>query len=149
MGYLFLAALAVVGFVASIVCHLMGWLHLEPPWGKSVFVLHIGLLVLWIPLVTFATRTMPKPGRSNTEHLFAELPRWVRPAAGVLCVYALLNFAWFMYCASRYPPGSNVPSYLQLRFISGHWMLFYGMATMGFIALARLARKRKEPDSVN
>jgi hypothetical protein len=145
MGYLFMAMMAAAGFVASVACHFMGWLHLEPPWGKSVFVLHIGIFVLWFPLVLFANRTMPKGVRGNMEHLLAELPGWVRRAGAVLFVYTLLNFGYFMYCASQYPK-NGVPFYLELRGFSGHWILFYGVAAIGFIALARLARKRKEAE---
>ena len=147
MGYLFLAMTAAAGFVASVACHFMGWLHIEPPWGKSVFVLHVGFLVLWFPLVIFATRTMPKGATGNVEHLLAELPKWVRRAVTVLLVHTFLNFAYFMYCTSQYPK-RGVPFYLELRGFSGHWILFYGMAVTGFVALARLARKRKEHETV-
>jgi hypothetical protein len=147
MGYLLLAVVASAGFLASVICHLMGWLHMEPPWGKSVFVLHVGFLVLWFPLVIFATRTMPKPGRGNLDHLLAELPKWVRSAVTVLFVYALLNFAYFMYCTSQYPK-HEVPFYLELRGFSGHWMMFYGIAAIGFVALSRLAGKRRKNESI-
>jgi hypothetical protein len=125
----------------------MGWLDLEPPWGKSVFVLHIGFLVLWFPLVVYANRTMPKPGRGNMEHLLAELPKWVRIATSCLFVYALLNFAYFMFCTRQFPK-NGVPFSVELRGFSGHWMLFYGVAAVGFVALARLARKRRESEMV-
>ncbi len=149
MGYLLLAVVATAGFLISVVCHVMGWLHMEPPWGRSVFVLHVGILVLWFPLVGFANRTMPMPkqGRGNFEHLLAELPKWVRSAATILFVYALLNFAYFIYCTTQYPK-HKVPFYLELRGFSGHWMMFYGWAAIGFVALARLARKRKEHDFI-
>src|SRR5438874_13777677 len=103
MGYLLLAVIAAAGLFASVGCHLMGWLQIEPPGGKSVFVLHVGFLVLWFPLVFFANRTMPKPGRGNFDHLLAELPKWVRGAAYILFVYALLNFAYFIYSTGQYP----------------------------------------------
>jgi hypothetical protein len=149
MGYLLLAGIAAAGFLVSVVCHLMGWLHIEPPWGRSVFVLHVGIFVLWFPLVMFANRTMPMPKRrrANLEHLFAELPKWARAAVTVLFVYAILNFAYFMYCASQYPR-HKVPFYLELRGFSGHWMMFYGIAAFGFVALSRLARKRKDREPV-
>src|SRR5882672_5432029 len=143
MGYLFLAVVAAMGLLASIACHLMGWLHVEPPWGKSVFLLHIGIFVVWIPLVLFANRTMPKPGRGNLEHLLAELPKWVRVATGGLFAYALLNFAYFIFCTRHYPK-HGVPFSVELRGVSGHWMMFYGIAFAGFVALARLARKRRQ-----
>ena len=143
MGYLILAVLAAVGLLASLGCHLMGWLQVEPPWGKSVFLLHIGIFVVWVPLVILANRTMPKPGRGNLEHLLAELPRWVRFATSGLFTYALLNFAYFIYCTRQYPK-HGVPFSVELRGFSGHWMMFYGIASAGFVALARLARKRRQ-----
>jgi len=36
------SSIAAVGFVASVACHLLGWLCIEPAGGKSVFVLHVG-----------------------------------------------------------------------------------------------------------
>ena len=147
MGYLLLAIIAAVGLVASVACHLMGWLQVEPPWGKSVFVLHIGFLVLWFPLILFANRTMPKPGRGNMDHLLAELPRWVRVVTGCLFAYALLNFAYFIFCTRQYPK-HGVPFSVELRGFSGHWMMFYGVASAGFVALARLSKKRKHNEPV-
>jgi len=141
LGCRLLATFAACGLVASMGCHLMGWLHIEPPWGKSVFLLHLGIFVVWVPLVFLANRTMPKPGRGNMDHLFAELPKWMRVAAGTLFVYALLNFAWFIYCTRQYPR-HGVPFSVELRGFSGHWMMFYGVAAAGFVALSRLARKR-------
>jgi hypothetical protein len=147
VGYLFLALMATLGLVASIGCHFLGWLQIEPPLGKSVFLLHIGIFVVWIPLVLFANRTMPKSGRGNFEHLLAELPRWVRVATGCLFTYALLNFAYFIFCTRAYPK-HGVPFWLELRGFSGHWMMFYGFATAGFIALERRARKRKQNGTI-
>jgi len=148
MGYLVLAMIAAVGFLASVACHLMGWLHIEPPWGKSVFVLHVGFLVLWFPLVMFANRTMPKPGRGNFEHLLALLPKWVRTFIYGLGIYALLNFAYFIFSTQQYPK-HGVPFSIELRGFSGHWMLFYGIAAVGYVALARLARKRREDQAIS
>src|SRR5258706_7171333 len=132
--YYLLAIIAGMGLCASIVCHLMAWLHVQPQGGKSVFVLHVGFLVLWFPLVICANRTMPKGGPNNTEHLFAELPKWVPVAIKILFVYALLNFVYFIFSTRHYPK-NGVPFSLQLRGFSGHWMMFYGAAAAGFVAL--------------
>lgn len=137
MGYLFLAMLAASGLIASFACHLMGWLQVDPPWGRSVFLLHVGFIVLWFPLVIFANRTMPKGASGNFEHLLAELPGWARSVVTIFFAYTLLNFAYFIYCRSQYPRNA-VPFHIELRGFSGHWMLFYGMAAIGFLALARL-----------
>ena len=142
MLYCIAALVAAVGFVASVACHITGWLQVEPIGGKRVFVLHIGILVLWFPLVMMANRTMPKPGRGNVEHLMAELPKWARNAVSVLFVYALLNFAYFIYCTNQYPK-HKVPFSVELRGFSGHWMVFYSAAWTGFVGLSRLARKRE------
>lgn len=143
MGYILLAMMAAAGFFASVVCHLTAWLQIEPPLGKAVFVLHVGLFVLWFPLVFFANRTMPKPGRGNFDHLLAVMPKWVRTFAYGLFVYALLNFAYFLFSTHKYPR-NEVPFPVELRGFSGHWIMFYGIAAVGFIALARLRRSRGE-----
>jgi hypothetical protein len=146
MGYLILAMIAAVGFFASMACHIMGWLQVEPPWGKSVFLLHVGIFVVWFPLVIFANRTMPKPGRNNMDHLLAELPKWMRVATGILFVYTILNFVYFIYSTSQYPK-HGVPFSIELRGFSGHWMMFYGVALAGFIALSRLSRKQRKNEA--
>jgi hypothetical protein len=142
MGFRLLAIVAAVGLVASVAVHFLGWLHMELPGEKSVVVLHIGFLLLWFPLVHYANKTIPKGGRGNLDHLMAELPPWLRIAIGCLFAYALLNFVYFIFLARPHPK-HGVPFYLVLRGFSGHWMLFYGMATAGFAALSRLSRKRR------
>jgi hypothetical protein len=124
----------------------MSWFQMEPPWGKSVFLLHVGIFVVWIPLVIFANRTMPRGSRRNFEHLLAELPRWARFVLIGLLAYALLNFGYFLYCTREYPR-HGVPFFLQLRGFSGHWMMFYGMAALGHVALGRISRKQKQDGS--
>ncbi len=142
MGYTILAAVSLAGLLASVGCHLAGWLGADPPWGQALFVLHVGIFPLWFPLVFFANRTMPKGARGNLDHLLAELPRWARVAVGVLFLYALVNFAYFMWLVRQFPK-KEVPFAVVLRGFSGHWMMFYGVAAAGFVALARLSRKRR------
>jgi len=144
MGYLLLSIIAASGLVVSTAFHIMTWLQLEPPWGTSVLILHIGWLILWFPLVVCANRTMPNPRRGNLEHLLAELPGWVRLATYSLFVYAIFNFAIFIASTRRYPK-HELPPFVVLRGFSGHWMLFYFIASSGFVALWRLCRKRKGP----
>src|SRR5438876_7972873 len=143
MGYYLLAAVAAAGFVASVVCHLMGWLHIDPPWGRAIFIMHFGIFVVGIPLVISANRTMPRPGRGNLEHLLAELPKWARVVTYALVIYALLNLVYFVLFSRLYP-GGDVPGSAVVQFFSAGWMFFYGVASLGFVALARLARKRSE-----
>jgi hypothetical protein len=143
MAYLLLATIAAFGFVASLACHILSWWQITPPGGNSVFILHVGFLILWFPLIIFANRTTPKGANGNLNHLFAEMPLWVLTAGKILIAYIILNFVYFMYCTSQYP-NHKPPLYVEVRGFSGHWMLFYGIATIGFIALARLAQKQKQ-----
>ena len=141
MGYFLLAVIAAAGLLVSIVCHLMGWLGVEPPGGKSLFVmLNLGIFVVCIPLGILADRTKPKSGRDNFKHLLAELPKWARVAAVGLLIYAILNYVSIMIRHEW----RGISFSLKLRAFSGHWMLFYGWAAAGFVALARLARKRRK-----
>jgi hypothetical protein len=134
------------GFFASLYCHLVAWLIPNPPLSRSVFLLHAGIFVAWIPLVILANRTRPNPARGNLDHLFAVLPGWLRLAAGVLFGYAIVNFLWFLHLTGPYPKG-HVPFRIEVRGFSGHWMLFYGIAAIGFVALDRLAQQAKLGDS--
>jgi hypothetical protein len=104
-----------------------------------VFALHAGIFIVWIPLVIFATRSAPDRRRGNLEHLLAVLPDGARVAMYGLFGYAFLNFAYFLYSSSPYPR-HEVPFRLELRGFSGHWMLFYGVAAIGFVALERLVQ---------
>lgn len=135
--YSILAMPAGMGFAASLACQILSWLPGEPPLPPSVMLLHGGIFVVWIPRVIFATRSAPDHTRGNLEHLLAVLPEGARVAAYGLFGYALLNFAYFLYTGSSYPK-HHVPFHLTLRGFSGHWMLFYGIATIGFVALERL-----------
>lgn len=146
MGYFLLSGIAVLGLIASAACHVMGWLHLEPPLGKVVFILHIGIFPLWFPLVILANRASAGSKRGNFDFVVSALPKWVGIAAGGLFVYALLNFAYFIYCTAPYPK-NKVPFYLELRGFSGHWMMFYGWAAAGFAGLGFLRRRKLEEES--
>lgn len=108
--------------------------------------LHFGIFIVWIPLVFSASRTMPKEAAGNFDHLLAELPKWMRSAVIALFIYALLNFAYFIYAAQQHPR-HGVPFDVELRGFSGHWMVFYGWATAGFIGLASLARRSRKSEN--
>jgi hypothetical protein len=140
MLYSFLAFLAAVGLSLSILCHLFSWLQVMPPGGKAAFLLHIGIFVVWLPLVCSANRTKPGRAKSNADHLLKLLPGWVRTGLSVIFVYALVNFVVFMVMAGQYPK-HEVPGWLELRGFSGHWMMFYSVALAGFVGLRHLKKQ--------
>jgi hypothetical protein len=141
--YRLVATLAFLGFTASLICHILGWLRINIPGGETIFILHIAIFAFWVPLVILATKTMPPDSKKgNFEHLLAELPRWARHAFTAIFIYMFFNFAFFLFAAPKFPRNA-LPQYVLLRGFSGHWMMFYSAATLGFIGLARLAETKR------
>lgn len=141
MGYRILALFSLLGLLGSMACHVIGLLGIDPPGGKRLFILHIGIFIVWIPLVIAGNRTRPSKARDNVDHLLAEVPKWTTVWIVAVFVYALFNFASFQWATRHYPRG-KVPLALELRGFSGHWMLFYSVALAGHLGLARLKEKQ-------
>src|SRR5258708_14820044 len=117
-----LVILTAVGFVLSIIVHGLSIFGVLLPGGDIVFVLHIGIFVIWIPAVILNQRHGGKGVLDKT-------PPWMKRALGILGAYALLNFGYFMLVAPKtVSPEANQHSAPPkvLRGFSGHWMLFYG-----------------------
>ncbi len=144
MRYVVGCGLAGLGLLCSVVVHVLSIARIEAPLGDAIWLLHAGIFVVWVPLVLAATRTMPKGATGNLDHLLATFPPWVRHAVGALFVYTAVNFGWFIWQTRQYPK-HHVPYVVVVHGFSGHWLLFYGVATMGFLALRRLERA-KQPD---
>ena len=51
-------SLAALGFFASLATHLLALAGGLPPGGKSVFGLHVGIFVLWVPVVLLVLRLL-------------------------------------------------------------------------------------------
>jgi hypothetical protein len=144
MPYKLLATIASAGFLSALICHVMALVGTEPPGGQRVMiVLHIGIFPLWFLLIISVNRTKSTTGSASLNHLFAELPKWVRTLSGLVTAYAVVNFIYFLYQTSQYPK-HQVPFLVQLRGFSGHWMIFYGISATGFLGLERLAQKQKD-----
>ena len=139
MLYSLLAFISGVGLLLSGVCHLLSWFHLAPPGGKAAFLLHIGIFVVWLPLVICSNQTASTPGRGNFDHLMEQLPIWARKCVFGIFVYAMINFVVFLVLTADYPK-HGVPFWLELRGFSGHWMMFYTVSLAGFVGLRRLRR---------
>lgn len=156
MGFIILMLIAAAGFFASAGCQVLSWFDPEPP--GALCLLHFGIFAVWIPLVIFSNRTMPKGARDNVSHLLVPLPGWVGKVHKLLSTFGALSFAYFIFWLFVYPffLSKHVASlpleksnhddivYLQLRAFSPMWMVFYGFATIGFAGLARIARKRNQ-----
>ena len=132
-----LVIFAAAGFILSLIVHLLSVLGVRQPGGDLVFFLHAGIFVIWIPAVFLSQKSR---GKDITDGL----PRWMKYAIGVLFVYALLNFAYFMAVApkkgskemNQHPAPAKV-----VRGFSGHWLIFY---SAGFATLWKGWKERRE-----
>jgi len=121
--------LAGLGFLASLVAHLLALAGVLPPGGISVFGLHIGVFVVWLPAVLVSIRlNQGQRTRASWKHILAGCPTWMRYTAMGLFGYAFLNFfIAFGQTTAGQASGSDL-SPATIRGFSGHWMLFYGLA---------------------
>jgi hypothetical protein len=96
---------AAVGLGLSTVAHVVSLCGLTLPGGRTVFALHIGIFIVWMPVVLIAARaTSNVPRREIWKVLLLGCPRWMRLAVYVLFTYALLNFVIFAVLTTGKPP---------------------------------------------
>ena len=151
---LLLALLAAVGFAASAYYHIAAYGARPDPLPMWIVVtLHVGVMVLFIPMITSApakhARAKAPIGRGRSDRLLG-LPPGIATIGTALFVYTLLNFAvcgilmaWdgvgqpWIDENGRYHVGKGTHARLaddeeywlavsrQQRMWSGHWTTFY------------------------
>jgi hypothetical protein len=122
-------ALAAIGFVLSVVVHVMSLLNMTVPFGSSAFALHFGIFIVWLPTVIVSQQATKGIKRADFwKEGLKGCPHWMRIIAIGCGYYALINFAIFIFLAP--PKGQSVspPPPIVLRGFSGHWMAFYAVA---------------------
>lgn len=127
-GLYVLLALSALGLAASAAIHLVAWFGRTLPAGAMG--LHLGPFVL-LPLIIIVTgewRLLSRRRNAWNEAL-SFCPQWIRRAIGVVTVYSIANFVWFMFHAPPKQEGVDavVPAVVARGF-SGHWMIFYALA---------------------
>lgn len=127
-----LRLIAVAGFLASLIVHVLALTGLAGPFGSEIWLLHIGVVVVWFPTILIERRLTG--GARQADFWKAPCrgcPGWVNAGVRVLGGYALLNFVIFVLQISRYP-ANEAPDVIMYRGLSGHWMFFYyiGAATL-------------------
>ena len=105
---------------------------------KNVFILHVGIFFVWFPLVFGSQRAIQKRTKPTFTDLLSVLPKSAGLAIGLLFFYAIAHFLYFIHLTQQYPK-HQVPLWLEVRGFSGHWMMFYGTASLGLLALHRRA----------
>src|SRR5690348_9173374 len=105
--------LAVLGFFASLVVHFSTFTS-HPIAMERSWPLHFGIFIVFIPAAliqrrsrrdakdaTAAAAATPRPGRAGWREHFPHAPAWMHAALTVFFVYALVNFALFIYRDAR------------------------------------------------
>jgi hypothetical protein len=127
-----------IGLVLSIVVHVFSLFGVALPLKDAVFLLHMGIFVIWLPVVAL------NQGKRKGNDFFSRGPKWAQRLLTVIFVYAIANFIYF---AATQPPRSSRKSGSSnpappgvLRGFSGHWILFY---SAGFMVLWNARSERR------
>jgi len=135
--YLFML-LSALGLVLSIGSHLAALAGLPIPGGSSVWGLHIGIFVVWLPTVLVANRMARHGKRADFWKLvLSGCPAWARYALYGLFGYAVFNFIIGMGGVTSHQKSNGGTSLGEVRLFSGHWMVFYGAAFATLISAIR------------
>lgn len=143
MRYLPLIVISVLCFLASLTVHILGWMQIVPPGGQTVMFLHVFIFVLFIPLFFLLKR--PEDKKTAIDEFLKQLPKWPLRLTQFLFFYAIAHFIFFIYQTSHYPK-NGVPTYLQIRGFSGHWMVFYVICALGYAELRRRLIENNKAD---
>lgn len=143
--------LAACGLALSIAAHIMALAGIPIPGGSHVWLLHIGIFIVWIPAVLVSVQmTRHSRRKDHLKVVLAGCPVWVRRGFPILFGYVIINFFWFMVATADQPkqPQSPATSLSDVRGFSGHWMMFYAAALAVLysrIHAPHLYRERKCP----
>ena len=161
--------IAIIGWLISTTVHLLSVANIDiEDKYPYVWLLHIGIFIVWLPAVINLTKNQElkeyqKTGKNPFEFLkilFKDSPTWLTIIVGVGFVYTFINFALYHYSYIGMPDIMNGQYVLQdhgsitktlteqeyhyyqakqLRGFSGHWVVFYGMAAALLYPFAKKA----------
>lgn len=169
-----LLIIATGGFIFSLTAHLASFLGIDP---QSVFppiwLLHIGIFVVWIPTVFLLRKTFKKTGREGFWKVAVRnAPTWMQALCIFFLLYTFFNFTNTLFTLNEegVPAIVNGKKVLQsqgqvireltdedffryqadtFRASSGHWMVFYIVSMTIFFSHQRTKEKdqaRRRPD---
>jgi hypothetical protein len=160
--------IAITGFCLSLSVHLATFVGVDPQQSfPFVWLLHIGIFIVWLPAILIANRrTKGAPRSDQWRTIFRGAPWWIAALIGPVFLYAFFNFFFtiFVLLGGHSPTVRNGAYALsdhgrvvrtisehdyhryrayEARLFSGHWMLFYLAAT------AMLYPRSEEADGVS
>jgi hypothetical protein len=121
--------LSAVGLVLSLVVLVSALFGYPAPLGERGWVLHVGIFVVWIPAVLVMQRlTREFKQKDVWRAALRGCPRWMRRMVYGFGVYALVNFAIFIFMQRQNVEERRETPAIVFRGFSGHWMAFYAAA---------------------
>ena len=110
------------------------WVHLEAFMGRRVapeallWLLHIGIFVVWAPAVLVARVIAGNLNRKDLwKAVLKNAPAWMRYMTYGFFGYAMINF-WLSFSKTPSPTNAGKTPFEVWRGFSGHWMAFYSAA---------------------
>jgi hypothetical protein len=139
-----LIALAVIGFVVSL------WVHLGALAGKTVvpesflWILHVGIFVVWFPAVLVSTMRAGSTQRRNFwKVVLRGSPAWLRYGLYGITGYETINFLVFF--SHSFGQGQPDHGDTGWRMLSGIWLVFYYAAFAILYSAATAERSSLDP----
>lgn len=150
----FLGILSATGFCLALIVHTLTFAHIDVmEVFPSVWLLHIGIFVVFVPLVFSARRLSgANPKYRDFRSLF---PEWANTLITVVFIYAIVNFVVFMFLSHGGVPAIRDGQFILhshgklvrvlteqeyhvqrayvVRGFSGHWLVFYLVPALYFL----------------
>jgi hypothetical protein len=125
-----LIIVSAVGLISSLIIHIAALLGIDLGFGSNIYLLHMGILVVWVPTVLVFNKMTGNCKRSEVWKVALRgCPGWMRNMTYGFFVYAFINFIIFVIMDSHHPSNPHGMATPQMiRGFSGHWMAFYSAA---------------------
>jgi hypothetical protein len=122
---------AACGLVLSLTVHLLSFFGVQFGGATLFTALHVGIFPLWIPVVLISMKMSAGVNRRDFWKVaLSGCPPWMRYMTYAFFIYAIANFALFIFLTAAHPPpkefGGSPPA-VVLHGFSGHWMAFYAV----------------------
>lgn len=116
--------LALAGFLASFIAHVLAYVGVSHPFGYSPWPLHAGIFIVWLPAILVAIKISREfPQKDMWKATLRGCPIWMKRALYAIFGYALLSFFISIILTMENASDGNDAS--VVRGFSGHWMVFY------------------------
>jgi hypothetical protein len=149
-----LGILSAISFTLALVVHGLTFAHIDiMETIPAVWVLHVGIFVVFVPLVFSARRLS---GADQKYRDFQSLfPEWANTLITVVFIYAIVNFVVFMFLSHGGVPAIRDGQFILhshgklvrvltekeyhvqrayvVRGFSGHWLVFYLVPALFFL----------------